>query len=228
MLAVLTANLYLSFYEAGALGRWVRTGIVNRSLGVYFGGVMDGEKERGVVRKGGVRAFGWCEALKVPGDGDGDERWGRFLLTVTNDDNDVICLEVKRAPAGSESQYSIEILSLTTLHDLDGNYAAVQPSSVLAMAVKAGIRTSALSCGPWISNANRGDSSTTALVGVVYGTKLKMVKIDVSARNPGAEPKSKVAAPMAEFAGGYIPNHHFTGPLRWLSTVSSFQCARCH
>lgn len=233
LLAVLTANLLLSFYEGVAPGKWVRVAIVNHTLKSHFSTFIHGEGP--ILRKTGVRSFSWCAPLKPSAATDSatphyvsapECRWGFHFLTITNDDNDVICLQARRSRTELQcvSQYSLAIMSLTSLHDLAGNYAGCQPISLLSTAVKSGIRTTSMSCGPWFSSDGGEKGAYTAVVGVVYGTKLKTVRLLVSLTRPetGVEgdPTYNAVANSAEFTiPGNMPNYHFTGPLQWISTV---------
>jgi hypothetical protein len=232
---VLTANLLLTFYEGVAPGKWVRVAIVNHFLNSHFSTFIHDE---GLAsRKTSVRSFSWCPPLKAPvAEGlaapysvpEPESRWGFHLLTIANDDNDVICLRVERSKSKplSVDQYSVGIMCLTSLHDLVENYPRVQPVSLLSSAVKPSIRTTSVSCGPWFptTGGGKGVFTAAALASVVYGTKIKALRLNVSLTSRETEKKgdSKYSV-AADSTGltmpGVMPGYHFTGPLQWLSTV---------
>lgn len=226
----------LSFYECVAQGKWERVAIVNTFLERHFSTFISSDD---AFQKTGIRSFSWCSPLKTPTAGDSaspyhvprpESRWGFYFLNITNDDNDVICLQVRRSSTETDaaSQFSMNILSLTSLHDLVGNYPTVQPASLLSMAVKSGLKATSLSCGPWVPNAEveKGAYVATALVAVVYGTKLKVVRLDVSVpmQDVATGYQRSTTANLAEFAmsAENLGNYHFRGPIQWISNVGQF------
>lgn len=232
---MLTSNLFLSFYEGVAPGKWVRVAIVNHSLQSHFSTFI--HEEGLMLRKTGVRSFSWCPPLKTPGAKESakpyyvpepESRWGLHFLTIATDDNDVICLQVRRSgtkPLPAD-KYSINILSLTSIHDLVGHYPGIQTVSLLSTAVKTGLRTKSISCGPWFPNIDeiKDPYSVTSLSGVVYGTKLKVLRLDVTLtrQRTATETDSQytTCANFTEFSlPESMPNSHFTGPLQWISAV---------
>ena len=228
VLAVLTANMLLSLYE-GVDGKWDRVTIVNHALKSIF----EGEKlDPGLkLRKTSIRSFSWCSPVKVPSQIDegvayyipgSESRWGVFFLTVTNDNNEVICLQVKRVKWGNG--HSFEMKSLIKLNESEGSFAGPQEGSLFYTAVNAGIRTSSISCGPLIPTANgEGVYGVTALVGVSYGKMVKVLRLDINMQRDESESeKYSVAVELAELLT--LPtentlNYHFTGALEWVSTV---------
>lgn len=239
-LAVLTSNLLMSFYEPlGPQGKWVRVAIVNESLKRHFLGSVSGAGS--LLRKSNIRTFTWCPAFKVPsvaqGDGDGssyavpdpESRWGIQLLAVTNDDNDVILLEVRRSSGtvpDTVNTYQMEVLSVTSLQDQVGNFPMVQPVSVFASAIRSRVKILSIACGPWVQRSAITESvhSATTAIAVVYGTRLKVIKLDVNLF-PREEPRYKLEASFAEHSitssGQDLGIYYFTGPLQWLYTVCS-------
>lgn len=230
LLAVLTANLLLSLYE-GVDDKWERVAIVNHDLASIFSVFI--RDNALALRKSSVRSFAWCPPLKTPPADDStipysvpepECRWGLYFLSLTNDDNDMICLQVRRGTTAN--RYSTETKCLSSLHDLDGIYPGPLPSSLLSAALKSGVRASSMACGPWFSN-NKPEVvySATALAGVVYGTKLKVIRLDVTLKRSEAEMEtytsSAVSTDFASMPTELTPKHHFTGPLQWYPTVGS-------
>ncbi|KAI9932496.1 hypothetical protein ASPWEDRAFT_99126 [Aspergillus wentii DTO 134E9] len=232
ILAVLTSNQFLSFYEAaGPQGRWTRVAIVNEALKTHFQAFVHEKSHR--LRKTNIRSFTWCPPLKVPVEETGshpafglEARWGIQLLTVVNDDNDVIFLHTRRPKAEpSFNPFAFNILTLTSLHDLEGNYPVVQPGSIFASALKPQIRTLHVSCGPWLFQQRKGQGNACHVTGTaaaVYGSKLKMVKLDITL-TPNSEPetglKYKSVATSKEHPTMPLENtgkHHLIGPTQWI------------
>lgn len=184
------------------------------------------------MRKASVRSFAWCPPLKTQSPNSDtvssvaapECRWGLFLLTITNDDNDVICLQVKRST--TSNRYSAEMKCLFSLHDLEDAYSGPLPHTLFSSALKSGIRASSISSGPWISN-DKSDAaySATSLISIVYGTKLKIVKLDATLRQGKTETERYIAAAdFTEFSTlppAHMSSHNFTGPFQWVPMVGS-------
>lgn len=237
VLSVLTSNLMLSFYEPAGPGKWTRVAIVNDALKSYFEPLVEEEGPR--LRKSTIRSFSWCPPIKparsdepstpysVP---DAETRWGVQLLAVTNDDNEVIFLRTQRSrlEANSTNSYGFNLLSVTALGDLAGNYPMIHPGSVFSTALKSRIKASQLSCGPWLSQTSETQQdaySVTGNVVILYGTKVRVIKLDVALthQNDTTESDSphKTIANAAELdaPSGLSQDRHFTGPFQWLYTV---------
>jgi hypothetical protein len=223
-LAVLTSNLLLSFYEnSGSQGKYARVALVNETLRRHFEPIIPDEGLR--AKKSNIRSFAWSPPLKVPSpDSDSlgaEHRWGIHLLSVTNDDNDVILLRVQRT---EEQSYSIEMLSLTSLHDLVGNFPIGQPS-ILSSAIKHRLKTSSMSYGPWVyEEVGEGEWFATANVALVYGTKLKIVKqrIQLNVSSAGCAIGGQLSSSCETNSPLHIKemdNFQFRGPLQWIYTV---------
>jgi hypothetical protein len=185
---VLTSNLVLSFYQL-VDGKWMRVAIVNNALAAHFNSFIHDEGPR--LRKTNIREFAWCPPLKVPqGQNDSvpaaESRWGFQILTVANDDNDLIFLHVRREEAGSAvSSYSFDIISIISVHDPAAKYPIVQAGSILATSLKSKMRISGLSCGPWLLKQDETAPDVCHAIGnaaATYGTQLKLIRLDVNLR----------------------------------------------
>lgn len=237
VLSVLTSNLMLSFYEPVGLGKWTRVALVNDALKSYFEPLI---QEGGLrLRKLMIRSFSWCPPIKAPRSKkpstpysvpNTETRWGVQLLAVTNDDNEVILLQTQRSRSEPNFSgfYGFKLLSVTALDELAGNYPMVHPGSVFSTTLRSRIKASNLSCGPWLSRTSGTQHNTysvTSNVAVLYGTKLRAVKLDVTLtyENDTTESDSrlKTSAKITELAAlsGVCHNRHFTGPFQWLYTV---------
>lgn len=245
LLAVQTSNMLLSLYETiGPQSRWTRVAIVNHSLREHFATLI--EDTGPLLRKTSIRSFTWCPSCKLPTPGQQQQhqqsmgrpagpesRWGMQILCVANDENDLILLHVERSKISSSQatyQYTIHPLSLTAIHDLERNYPMIQSGSLLSAAVRERIKIKSISCGPWRLHMHKSNNphSATACVAAVYGTKLKFVRLEITLpqTSEGSETISaytpKLHSSECEFKKTHksVADHHFTGPIRWMSTVS--------
>ncbi|KAF9890146.1 hypothetical protein FE257_006307 [Aspergillus nanangensis] len=235
ILAVLTTNLILSFYEAvGPQAKWTRVAVVNEALRSYFGPLISTSSLS--MRKSHIRSFAWSPPLLVPSSEEtttrAEHRWGIPLLTVTNDDNDVIFLRAQRSigSARNSNPYSIEVLSLTPLHDPVGNNR-VAHSSIFASAVKTRLKSLSISYGPWLfQESGEGDWAAVSNVAVVYGDKLKIIKQSVKLcldmEDVNVQPKCEMSSETT-LCSHDINNHNFTGPLQWIYLDGSAEVHLC-
>ncbi|KAE8133706.1 transcription factor IIIC subunit delta N-term-domain-containing protein [Aspergillus pseudotamarii] len=237
ILAVLTSGLLLSFYDISPQGRWTRVAIVNDCLSSCFKSLDDEELR---LRKSNIRSFTWCPPPKVPiaeqhatgyAVPPPESRWGMHLLSVTNDDNDVILLQARRSTdPTSTSLYSFEVLSLTSLHEHTENQN-VQPGSIFSSALKNRARVSFMSPGPWIyqpTKESNGVCSAIGNVAITLGTQLKMVKHVITLISDNDQTRSPlkykarcVSEENTSSYGGLLNSCHLTGPLHWLYTDGS-------
>ncbi|PLB49984.1 hypothetical protein P170DRAFT_463308 [Aspergillus steynii IBT 23096] len=223
VLAVLTSNMVLSFFETvGAQEKWTRVAVVNQVLRERAESLVENEGDR--LRKSAVSTFAWCPPLKG-GDGEKgpESRWGVHLLSVVTDENEVVLLRPRRTSAG----YSIDVLAGVALQDLDQEHPRVQPGSLLSTVFKTQIKSLAIESGPWFyrlgGKGGKDVSSATGNVAVLYGTTVKLVKFDVSlavdqVREP-SQSRYKVTVDCHENASVEWPDirsYHCTGPLQWL------------
>lgn len=219
--------------------------VVNWALSSYFQQITDEESLR--LRKALIRSFTWCPPVKVPVAQkdrtpysvlDTESRWGVQLLAVTNDDNDVISLQIQRSKTEPKAfnPYAIELLTVAPLHDLAGNYSIMQPHSVFSTALKPRIRALQISCGPWLpqtAESQQSAYSVTNNVAVVYGTKLKIVRLNLTLipqnNDPGMGHRYKSVASSGENVA-ICKNHkgscHVTGPFQWMHRVG-FEAMTC-
>ncbi|KAE8382294.1 transcription factor IIIC subunit delta N-term-domain-containing protein [Aspergillus bertholletiae] len=238
ILAVLTSNLLLSFYDISPQGRWARVAIVNDCLGSYFRSLVDDEELR--LRKSNIRSFTWCPPLKVPIAEQHatsytvpppESRWGMHFLSVTNDDNDVILLHARRSTEPtSTGPYAFEVLSPTSLHEHVANQN-VQPGSILSSALGTRARVSFMSPGPWIYQPTKDSNDVCSAIGnvaVTLGAKLYMVRHVITLRSSNDQKSSAVKYTARGISeentpsfGGLLTSYHLTGPLHWLYTDGS-------
>ena len=240
-LGVLTSNLVLSLFEpVGPQGKWQRVAVVNWALSSYFQQITDEESLR--LRKALIRSYAWCPPVKVPAAQkdrtpysvlNAESRWGFQLLAVTNDDNDMIFLQTRRSKTGPTSShpYTIELLTVVPLHDLVENYSVIQPRSIFSIALKPRIRALHISCGPWLcqtAESQQGAYSVTNNVAVLYGTKLKIVRLNLTLtpqnNEPGTGPRYNAMASSGENTAiwkKYKGSRLFNGPFRWMHRVGS-------
>lgn len=237
LLAVLTSNNLLSFYEAiGPQEKWTRVTVVNETLREHFGPLI--EDTGPLLRKTNIRSFAWCPPMKVPATQQLDEsrkwsvpetRWGIHILCLANGDNDLIFIHISRPKAPSSAVSPVrEILTLTFLHDLEQNFPKVQAGSVLSAAVKSRIWVSEMTCGPWHlrSSVSGNPSSAVATIAAVYGTKLKTVRLELSwsflpedaGEISNYKPQLKCSEHGLALTGNLGGEYHFTRPLQWLYT----------
>ncbi|PKY01022.1 hypothetical protein P168DRAFT_334957 [Aspergillus campestris IBT 28561] len=240
-LAVLTSNLLLSLYEAGAKGKWKRVAIVNAALKPEFQSFV---KDAGLcLRKTYIRSFAWAPPLKVSRDPEGaaysvpgpEARWGVQVLAVTNDDNDLMCLQVRRSKGegGGEDGYSVKMLGLSSLHDAEASDELIQSGSLFSAALRSRVRALHTAFGPWVYRPlDGGDGegavcSATANIAVLYGSKVKVFKLDVTlAGDEKSDPEwgyssSAVSTENALLYGEQVNACQYTGPLRWIHSDES-------
>ena len=221
--------MVLSLFETvGAQGKWTRVALVNQVLSQRAQSLTQREGER--VRKSSITSFSWCPPLKVPASEDKEARgaeskWGIQLLSVVTDENEVILLRPTRTSTG----YSIEVLSSVFIQDSHLEYPQVQPGSVLSTVLKKQTKSLSLDCGPWLyrlgGKGTQAASSATANVAVLFGTTVKLVRLDISlARDEEQQqPRYKITANFQDNSLVQWPNmkyYHCTGPLQWLYKVT--------
>lgn len=236
---MLTSNLLLSLYEAGAKGKWKRVAIVNAALKPHFQAFV---KDGGLcLRKAYIRSFAWAPPLKVSGGVEGtaysvpgaEARWGVQVLSVTNDDNDLICLRIQRSKGeGGGGGYSVKMLSLSSLHDAEANDGLVQSGSLLSAALRSRVRSLHTAFGPWVNRPlDQGSDdgavcSATANVAVLYGSRVRIFKMDVTLAGgdrTDAEwgySSSAVSTENTLLYSDQVNSCQYTGPLRWIHSVS--------
>lgn len=219
--------------------------VVNWALSSYFQQTIDEESLR--LRKALVRSFTWCPPVKVPVAQkdrtpysvlDTESRWGVQLLSVTNDDSDMVFLQIQRSKTDPKTSnpYAIELLTVAPLHDLAENYSMMQPHSVFSTALKPRIRALHISCGPWLrqmAESQQGAYSVTNNVAVVYGTRLRMVRLNLTLilqnNDRGMGPRYKSVASSGKnvaVCNNNKGNCQVTGPFRWMHKVG-FEAMAC-
>ncbi|KAL4865399.1 hypothetical protein BDV12DRAFT_149446 [Aspergillus spectabilis] len=238
VLAVLTSNMVLSIHAlVPTSGKWKRIAIVNKALEAYFG---DSTENTPRTRKTSIRAFTWTPPLKVPAQNQlypgPDSRWGISFLAVTNDENDVVFLQVQEPSArqASPESFRVEAVSAVPLPDATGFDQLVQPASIFASALRFQARTLSLASGPWLferqeSEANGdGPVSATVNVAAVQGTKLRLanlsVGLDFRAVNSVDERRYNLTFSSMENTGASMAQEEelqFTGPMCWANEVES-------
>ncbi|KAL4735627.1 transcription factor IIIC subunit delta N-term-domain-containing protein [Aspergillus similis] len=254
VLAVLTSNMVLTIYApTDNPGKWRRIAIVNKSLEIFFhesiengtpnlrtqSSRRDIEDNTARTRKTNIRAFTWLPPLKVPAKNElypaPESRWGFFLLAVTNEDNDMVFLQVQLSSSEQASQYPLRVDGVFTvsLPTSAGFGPALQLNSLLAQAVRSQVRSLYLSSGPWLYQTEKGDRGgeypifATTNVATIQGMNLRVVKLSVNLelRSPDShdEPRynltfnatENVAVPVGRM------DISFTGPIRWAQHVGT-------
>ncbi|KAJ5125158.1 Transcription factor IIIC zinc-finger [Penicillium atrosanguineum] len=237
VLAVLTSNLILSFWEPiGPKRQWTRVGIVNHlfhenpSLPTKVGGE--------ILRRVNIRSFQWCAPFKVPAPAGGsnslpesESRWGIHMLAVATDFNDLALLRVRRSAEmqGSSNPYCVEKITLCPLDQEGVQFPMAGSGSILHGRIQSQVRVSSISCGPWIMTpASRKDDvhSVTAILTAVHGTQLRIFKASVTVRRSSDKeehvPRYEVAAKLGDHQVTDLAskwNHQrVTGPIEWLYT----------
>lgn len=213
---------------------------MNKALLSQFEAFIPDEGPR--LRKTNIRAFAWCPPLKVPrGEDSGtpansvpgaESRWGSQILAVANDANDVILLHVQSSNAAQGAPtYTFDLLSLTSVHDPVGNYPMVHSGSVLAACLTSKLRILSMSCGPWCrrkTKEERGACLVTGSVAVVYGTKLKIIRIDATLTHDGQGPETSyrwnleaTSTEDQQLLGRLCNSHTYHRPVEWVRSVST-------
>ncbi|GFN18397.1 hypothetical protein AtubIFM56815_000124 [Aspergillus tubingensis] len=231
VLAVLTSNLLLSLYEpVGSQGKWTRVGILNGALKTHFNSTV--QEDGMLLRKSSIRAFAWSPPLKLTAERHitpysvlpAESRWGFHLLSVANDDNDVVVLRIHRPPTGLGPPYEAGVLSVNSFQDTDEHYPKLQPSSIFSEILRSKIKILSMSWGPWF----HAKESASGFLAVTHGTALKVVHLDVKVLSPtpntGSQPQSQIKAISKDITPKFyegLNKYHFTGPLEWMNTDDS-------
>ncbi|KAL4816766.1 transcription factor IIIC subunit delta N-term-domain-containing protein [Aspergillus spinulosporus] len=248
VLAVLTSNMVLTIYApTNNPGKWRRIAIVNKSLETHFHESIENgtpnfrtqsfrrdiEDNTARTRKTNIRAFTWLPPLKVPARNElypePESRWGFFLLAVTNEDNDMVFLEVQPSSSEQASQYSLRVdgVSTVSLPTSAGFGPALQSNSLLAQAVRSQVRSLYLSSGPWLYQTEKKDGSreypivATTNVATVQGVNLRVVKLSVNLdlRIPDSHDEPGYILTFNATENDAIPvgrmKSSFTGPIHW-------------
>ncbi|KAL3480863.1 transcription factor IIIC subunit delta N-term-domain-containing protein [Aspergillus californicus] len=240
VLAVLTSNMVLSIYAiAGTQRKWTRIAVVNKALERFFQEDVGNDTPRSA--KSNIRAFAWTPPLKVPTDDPlhcgFESRWGIMLLTVTNDDNDVVFLKVQLPAAVQEAPSEIlhvDVVATVPLSDPVGFDHIIQPTSVFASAIRPQVQTLSLSSGPWVFQSPRNDMngigrfSAVLNVAGVQGRKLRVVRFNID-----LEPRTEISDEESGYNLSFyaIENTavltqrmeylHLTGPIDWARKTGS-------
>lgn len=237
VLAVLTSNLILSLWEPiGPRAIWTRVAIINHALHPDPSALtmLSGEE----LRKANIRSFHWCSPLKTPDQpedpdqpSEPESRWGIQLMSIANDANEVVLLQVHRDPNSPSFAMSYRAEKLTSHHLHEKQSAPnVCPDSILQKTLLLKSRILSVSMGPWngFHATKKNDAhSTMAMVGAVYGKELYLLKANISLHSlTGDANNSARYRIVAELADHPLANSsskwaycQTEGPLRWISTV---------
>ncbi|KAL4926409.1 uncharacterized protein BDV17DRAFT_299784 [Aspergillus undulatus] len=249
VLAVLTTNMVLSLYAlASGTGKWSRIAIVNKALGEFFRESIendvlesrsssffrrDVEDKSPQLRKTNIRSFTWTPPLKLPAKDQEypgpESRWGSPLLAVTNEDNEMIFLQLQRPKAEQESEQELRIdaVSAVPLPPSTGYDEVVRSGSLFSSAVRSHVRTLSLASGPWLyqpqeKELNGGRVSATLNVAGIQGTKLRVVRLSVDLeprmRDHDEEHPYDLAFDATEASAVLatnLDNSTLTGPIQW-------------
>lgn len=237
VLAVLTSSLLLTFYEAlGRQRQWTRVGIVNHALDRYFKALEKNDSTYSALRKRRVRAFSWCPPLKIEGGdvsavggyGTGEARWGRQLLAVANDDNDLVILHVERRinvvdddddGQKQQSAYDMRVLGHVPMGNDTSKFPMVIGQSLFSAALENHGRIKHVSCGPWLVTEKQGQRVQRSVVAMVLGSRLRLARVEARAEVGSASIDLQPLDLDALVSDTSIQGVNFTGPLHWPYTV---------
>lgn len=237
VLAVLGSNLILSLWEPiGPRAIWTRVAIVNHALhpDPSAPSTLTGEP----LRKANIRSFHWCEPLKTPVQPEHSEvsaepecRWGIQLMSVTNDANEVVLLQIKRNPNARSSTRSYHIEKLTSYQLLgEKNTPKVFPGSILHKTLQLKSRILSVSTGPWapVHTTKKNDVySTSAMIAALYGKQLYPIKTTITLNRSGSGTDTaaeyQVTAELADHPLADSSSRwaycQIEGPIKWMHTV---------
>ncbi|KAL5344089.1 transcription factor IIIC subunit delta N-term-domain-containing protein [Aspergillus crustosus] len=238
VLAVLTSNMVLSIYAlVPNTGKWTRIAIVNKALESYFA---EGAESTPRARKSSIRAFTWTPPLKIPAENQlypgPDSRWGISFLAVTNDENDVVFLQVQEpsAPQASPEPFRIEAVSVVPLPSSTGFDRFLQPTSIFASALRFQTRILSLGSGPWLFEGQEsvaiGSEPVFATVNIaaVQGTNLRLVNLRVGMETPVDDAGNELrysfnfaATENTEVSAAEVGDVQCNGPICWVQEVDS-------
>ncbi|KAL6238365.1 hypothetical protein BDW75DRAFT_227999 [Aspergillus navahoensis] len=254
VLAVLTSNMVLTIYAPTSNpGKWRRTAIINKALESFFRESIENdilnsctrsfrrdiEDNTARTRKTNIRAFTWLPPLKVPAENElypgPESRWGVSLLAITNEDNDLVFLQIQPSSSEQASQELLRVngVSTVSLPTSAGFGQALQSNSLLAQTVRSQVRSLYLSSGPWLYQAEERNGSkddlisATANVATIQGTTLRAVKMSVNLepRSPESqgEPRYNLAFNATENVAVPVGrmDFSFTGPIHWAQHVGT-------
>ncbi|KAG0160825.1 hypothetical protein PDIDSM_8356 [Penicillium digitatum] len=233
VLAVLTSNLVLSLWEPiGLKKQWTRVAVANH---VFWSQLqLSQDPNSHAFRKVNIRSFTWCESLKpsTPTAGSSflhshESRWGIPLLTVVNDFNEVMLVQVRRSdPINSPSKpYDLQILALHSLTNLETKDSPLCSGSLFETAIQERQRTTALACGPWQTSFATSPGNfgcAVAMIAAVCGTQLRLMKLQVALGSSLGETSQqyKLVTDLIEHpldqSNEKWAYHNIAGPLRWL------------
>lgn len=234
VLAVLTSGLVLSLWEPMGLQRqWTRVAIVNHAL---HPDPSNPTQQTGLgLRQVNIRSFHWCPSLKTPSASTDpvlkpDSRWGTHLLMVATDASELVLMRVRRSTAENpQGRYQIDKMAVHPSGAEDGHYPAVQSGSLLHARLQLQARILSVSCGPWLVTSKPtkgGVHSVSAIVAVIYGTQLQLLKLVVEEHrtsDASGATQCKITADIGEHpiarSGPEWSPHHMKGPLEWFYTV---------
>jgi hypothetical protein len=237
VLAVLGSNLILSLWEPiGPRAIWTRVAIVNHALhpDPSAPSTLTGEP----LRKANIRSFHWCEPLKTPARSeDSDQasepesRWGIQLMSITNDANEVVLLQIQRNSNSTSPSRSYHMKKLTT-YQLPGekNTPNVCPGSILQKTLQLKSRILSISTGPWVPlhpTKVNGVHTSSAMIAAVYGKQLYPLKATIALHklDNGTDTAAEYQV-TAELADHPLTDSssrwaycQIEGPIKWIHTV---------
>ncbi len=254
VLAVLTSNMVLSLYAlSGTSERWLRIAIVNQALEIFFRESIenntlttrfqsffrrDAEDKSPRTRKTNIRAFSWTPPLKVPAKNQlysgPESRWGVPLVTVANDDNDLVFLQVQQPESQQGSSGSLDVEAVSSIHlPASPSYGQVlQPGSILSSALQTQVRMSSLTSGPWIyepGGSGQDAISATVNVAALQGMKLRVAKftVGVELRAHDSDGGLRYSLTFDVVENNAMPlarleEFQCTGPMHWAHKVGHF------
>ncbi|KAI9798224.1 MAG: hypothetical protein M1835_002709 [Candelina submexicana] len=188
VLAVLTSNNVLSIWETypHETRKWNRPLIINNAIAKYFEGLYDLVEESEAQQyhvtrlRRRIRAFSWslpCHPRTIPGSESPCDVWGLPILAVTNDNNEIIFIQLKSPyyPLSSRSkQWRADVLGHVQVsqNPTDGPLS----NSLLAISSRPVRFVSHVAWSPWV---RRSDGAEEAVLVYLLGARLLFRKIRV-------------------------------------------------
>lgn len=179
VLAVLTSNLILSFWETdGQLGVWQRTCLVNSSLPRHE----DQRNTDSSRRQSRIRSFLWLPALRL----DEAQRWGEQLLLVADDNRCLLTCRVWKEKDSLAAHWRFELLCSCKIES-HGKVSADRPRiSRLHRLMQEQSPISKIEATDW--KQDLGTSTATMRVRLTMGEHKQTHILLINARKTPADP----------------------------------------
>ncbi|KAI9706103.1 MAG: hypothetical protein M1836_005509 [Candelina mexicana] len=226
VLAVLTSNNVLSIWETypNETKKWNRSLIINNAIAKYFEGLYDLIEESEAQQyhvtrlRRRIRAFSWslpCHPRTIPGSESPCDVWGVPILAVTNDNNEIIFIQLKSPyyPLSFRGkQWRADVLGhvQVTQNPTDGPLS----NSLLAISSRPVRFVSHIAWSPWV---RRSDGAEEAVLVYLLGARLLFRKVRVQLP-VDQTPSLSMCATLSLDTGkseyfSDTSHHRLTGPL---------------